>query len=147
MKIGIIKAPFAAAAMLLVMSATAQAQDTFLVDCSTLEGLNTTMGYLTFTSDDTTSKDRVGLEGKLDAAQAKFDEGNMCDAGLKVSDFHTRVFKLDNADKPKMTETEPGAIECALTGSQAIAEDWLTGCEDAGDPPRGNGGGKGPKDK
>jgi hypothetical protein len=147
MKIGIIKAPLAAAAMLLVMSATAQAQDTFLVDCASLEGLNTTMGYLTFASDATTSKDRDGLEGKLDDAQAKLDEGKLCNAGLKISDFYSKVFSLDNATKAKIGETAPGAIDCALTGSQALSQDWLTGCEDPGDPPRGNGGGKGPKNK
>lgn len=142
MKIGILKTPLAATAMLLALSAGAQAQDA--VVCESLEGLNTTMAYLTFTNEE---KDRPSLQGKLDAAQAKIDEGNVCDAGLKVSDFNSKVFKLATASKTKIDETAPGAIRCALEGSAALAETWLTGCEDAGDPPRGNGGGKGPKDK
>lgn len=144
MKIGILKTPLATTALLLVLSATAQAQDTFDVDCTTLEGLNTTMAYLTFTNDE---KDRPALQGKLDEAQAKLDEDKVCDAGLKISDFNDKVFRLANARKTKIGESAPGALRCALEGSAALAETWLTGCEDAGDPPRGNGGGKGPKDK
>ena len=140
MKTGIFKAPLAATVLLLAISAGANAQDTFWVDCSTLEGLNTTMDYLTFTND---AKDRPSLQGKLDEAQAKIDEDKVCDAGLKVSDFNNKVFRLDNATKPKIGESADGAIQCALEGSQALAEAWRTGCEDAGVPPRG----KGPKNK
>lgn len=138
MKIGILKTPLAATALLLVLSATAQAQDTFPVDCTTLEGLNTTMDYLTFTNEE---KDRPSLQGKLDEAQAKLDESKVCDAGLKVSDFNNKVFRLANARKTKVGESAPGALRCALEGSQALSETWLDGCEPVSDPPRG----KGPK--
>ena len=137
MKIGILKAPLATTALLLAISTGAQAQD---IVCESLEGLNQTMAYLTFTNEE---KDRPALQGKLDEAQAKLDESKVCDAGLKVSDFNNKVFRLATARKTKIGESAPGALRCALEGSEALAETWRTGCEDAGDPPRG----KGPKDK
>jgi hypothetical protein len=132
--------PLAATALLLVLSATAQAQDTFWVDCETLEGLNTTMAYLTFTND---LKDRPALQGKLDEAQDKIDESKVCNAGLKISDFYNKVFKLSTARKTKIGESAPGALKCATEGSLALAKTWLDGCEPVDDPPRG----KGPKNK
>jgi len=140
MKIGILKAPLAATALLLAISTGAQAQD--VIVCETLEGLNTTMAYLTFTNEE---KDRPSLQGKLDEAQAKLDESKVCDAGLKVSDFNNKVFRLATARKTKIGESAPGALRCALEGSEALAETWLNGCEPVDDPPRGNGKGKGPK--
>ena len=133
-----IKGPLAAVAILLALGTTAQAQDAIV--CESLEGLNQTMDYLTFTNEE---KDRPSLQGKLDDAQAKLDEGKVCDAGLKISDFNRKVFRLATASKTKIGESGPGALRCALEGSEALAETWLTGCEPVDDPPRG----KGPKNK
>jgi hypothetical protein len=130
------KGPLAAAAILLALGTTAQGQD--VIVCESLEGLNQTMDHLTFTNEE---KDRPSLQGKLDEAQAKLDEGIVCDAGLKVSDFNNKVFRLATARKTKIGESAPGALRCALEGSEALAETWLDGCEPVGDPPRG----KGPK--
>ena len=137
MKIRIIRMPLAVTALLLAISTGAQAQ---VIVCESLEGLNQTMAYLTFTNEE---KDRASLQGKLDEAQAKVDESKVCDAGLKVSDFNNKVFRLDTARKTKIDESAPGALRCALEGSEALADDWLDGCEPVGDPPRGKG--KGPK--
>jgi len=136
MKNWISKGPLAAVAILLALGTTAQAQD--IIVCESLEGLNQTMNYLTFTNEE---KDRPSLQGKLDQAQEKLDEGKVCDAGLKINDFNDKIFRLSTARKTKIDETAPGALRCAYEGSKALAKTWLDGCEDAGDPPRG----KGPK--
>ena len=136
MKNWISKGPLAAVAILLALGTTAQAQD--IIVCESLEGLNQTMNYLTFTNEE---KDRPSLQGKLDEAQEKLDEGKVCDAGLKINDFNDKIFRLSMARKTKIDETAPGALRCAYEGSKALAEEWLDGCVDAGDPPRG----KGPK--
>ena len=133
-----IKGPLAAATILLALGATAQAQETIV--CESLEGLNQTMNYLNFTNEE---KDRPSLQGKLDDAQAKLDEGKVCDAGLKINDFNDKIFRLSTARKTKIGESAPGALRCAFEGSEALAETWLAGCEPVDDPPRG----KGPKNK
>jgi len=139
MKIRILKTPLAATALLLALSTTADAQD--VIVCESLAGLNDIMGYMTFTNEE---KDRPALLGKLYEAQAKIDESKVCDAGLKVSDFNYKVFKLAYARKTKVSDSLSGeAVRCALEGSQALAETWRTGCEAVSEPPRG----KGPKKK
>jgi len=137
MKIRILKTPLAATAMLLALGTTADAQD--VIVCESLEGLNDIMTYMMFTNED---KDRLALQAKLYEAQAKIDESKVCGAGLKVSDFHDKVFRLATARKTKVSDSLSGeAVRCALEGSQALAETWRTGCEAVSEPPRG----KGPK--
>ena len=138
MKTRLLKMPLAATAMLLALSTTADAQD--VIVCESLEGLNDIMTYMMFTNED---KDRLALQAKLYEAQAKIDESKVCGAGLKVSDFHDKVFRLATARKTKVGESLPGAVRCALEGSEALAETWRTGCEAVSEPPRG----KGPKTK
>jgi hypothetical protein len=139
MKIGILKKPLAATALLLALSTTADAQD--VIVCESLAGLNDTMTYMAFTNED---KDRLALQGKLDEAQVKILESKICDAGLKVSDFNYKLYRLATARKTKVSDSLSGeAVRCALEGSQALAETWRTGCEAVSEPPRG----KGPKKK
>jgi hypothetical protein len=117
MKIGILKKPLAATALLLALSTTADAQD--VIVCESLAGLNDTMTYMAFTNE-------------------------ICDAGLKVSDFNYKLYRLATARKTKVSDSLSGeAVRCALEGSQALAETWRTGCEAVSEPPRG----KGPKKK
>lgn len=123
----------AAVMLLLTLGGTATAGE--VIVCESLEGLNSCLTYLTFTND----KDRIGLQGKLDDAQAKISENKICDAGLKVSDFNAKLFRLATATKPKVSETFDDIVRCALEGSKALANTWLEGCPDAGDPPRGKG--------
>jgi len=116
---------FAASGLLLVlgMAAPAQAED---IICETLEGLNKAMPFLILSD-----KDRLGLQGKLDMAYAKIEEGKTCDASFKVADFNAKIVQLDGARKTKIGETQygAGAIECARTGSDALAKSLN---EDAG---------------
>ena len=99
---------------------------------------------------DVTGKDRDGLEGKLAQADAKLLESNFCDAAQKVDDFGSKVSTLKKSSSPeklKISDDFGGqAIDCLIIGAGHLAEDLLSGqsCEDAGDPPRGNGKGKGP---
>lgn len=134
MKIGTLKMPLAATTMLLALGTTADAQD--VIVCESLTGLNEIMVYMTFTNED---KDRPALQAKLDEAQEKIDQSKVCDAGLKVSDFNYKVFRLDSARKTKVGESLPGAVQCALEGSEALAETWRTGCDAVSEPPRGKG--------
>lgn len=139
MKFGIMKMPLAAVGLLLALSATADAQD--VIVCESLAGLNDIMFYMTFTNED---KDRLALQGKLDESQEKIDESKVCDAGLKISDFNYKLYRLATARKTKVSDSLSGeAVRCALEGSQALADTWRTGCEAVSEPPRG----KGPKAK
>ena len=108
---------FAASGLLLVlgMAAPAQADD---IICETLEGLNKAMPFLILSH-----KDGLGLQGKLDMADAKIEEGKTCDAHFKVVDFNTKVGQLVGARKPKIGETHDGAVNCALNGSRIVADD------------------------
>lgn len=138
MKLKMIKGTLAATLVFLGLSVGAQAKaDTH---CATLEGLNETMFYLAFTNEE---KDRPSLQGKLDDAQAKLDESKVCNAGQKIDDFNWSLTRLAMADKTKVWETAPLALDCALEGSAALAEAWLTDCEPVPTRPRG----KGPKNK
>jgi hypothetical protein len=107
---------FAASGLLLVlgMAAPAQADD---IICETLEGLNKAMPFLILSH-----KDGLGLQGKLDMADAKIEEGKTCDASFKVADFNAKIEQLVGARKTKIGETYYGAIECAQTGSAALAK-------------------------
>ena len=137
MKIGILKMPLAATALLLVLSGTAQAQDTYDVHCDTLDGLYDATAELEFTND----KDRTGLQGKVTEAQAKLAEGKDCDATQKLRDYDSKLAKLFSAAKPKVSEPHPGTLECIAVALETFIDD--TCADDAGDPPRG----KGPKNK
>jgi hypothetical protein len=135
MKIGILKMPLAATALLLVLSGTAQAQDTYDVHCDTLDGLYDATAELEFTTD----KDRTGLQGKVTEAQAKLAEGKDCDATQKLRDYQSKLDKLLGAAKPKVSEEpHPGTLACIFLALDTFIDD---NC--AGDPPRG----KGPKKK
>ena len=117
---------------------TVQAEEELIV-CEDLDGLNSCLTYLKFTNE----KDRTGLQKKLVEAKAKLED-KVCDAGLKVSDFNTKLSRLASASKPKVRDELEGlAVKCALEGSAALAKSLLIGCEPVSDPPRG----KGPKIK
>lgn len=139
MKTGKIAVQLAAAILmlgLLGLTTRAQAED---IVCASLDGLNQTMIYLSFVND----KDGLSLQGKLDEAQDKLDESKVCDAGQKIDDFNYKLTRLATASKTKVEATDPDgeAVLCALTGSEALAAEWLDGCGDVPDRPRG----KGPK--
>jgi hypothetical protein len=125
---------FAASGLLLVlgMAAPAQADD---INCGTLSGLNEAMPFLILSD-----KDRLGLQGKLDMAYAKIEEGKTCDAHFKVDDFNAKVGQLVGARKTKIDESHDGAVNCALDGSRIVADDL-----DKDDSCVKNG--KGPKNK
>jgi len=135
MKIGILKAPLAATALLLVLSGTAQAQDTYDVHCSTLDGLHDATGELTFTND----KDLISLQGKVREAQEKLADGKDCDATQKLRDYESKLMKLFVADKPKVEEEYTGTVDCINLALETFIDE---NCEDAGPPPRGKGKGR-----
>ena len=137
MSIGKQKLHVAAAALMLGLLALASGSRAHAdIHCATLQGLNDTMDYLAFTNED---KDRPSLQGKLDEAQKKLEDSNVCDAGQKIDDFNNKLDKLALATKTKVSETAPGALRCAREGSEALAADWLTGCEPVPERPRGKG--------
>ena len=124
------------AAALFTVGLPAQAQATDGVDCSTLEGLREATGYLVFTN----AKDLTSLQGKVDEAIAKTAEGKTCDATQKLRDYESKLTRLFEAAKPKVSAPHPGTEECI---GYALATHIDDSCAEAGDPPRG----KGPKNK
>lgn len=70
-------------------------------------------------------KDRAGLLGKLDNAQAKLDEGKFDDAIGKLTDFRETVIALRAAAKPKLSADDAqkllDAVDLAIACINAIA--------------------------
>ena len=67
-----------------------------------IDAVRSAVGGVTFLSRQA-AKDEAGLLTKLDAAQAKLDEGKFEDAVQKLIDFKNAVIALRDAGKPKMS--------------------------------------------
>ena len=134
-------------AALLLAGGTAQA-DFHPPECTEESKLLTTLEELEYTN---RSKDLPGLQSKIEQAFYKVNsEGKFCDGVGKLQDFQNKLRQLVHATKPKAVDPDyPTNLKCLVGGTSELIEDWQKiaadngGCEDAGDPPRGNG----PKNK
>ncbi|HET9439401.1 MAG TPA: hypothetical protein VFO52_04495, partial [Longimicrobiales bacterium] len=105
-------------------SATGTIAMTSVAECGAdITAVEQAVGEVTFLGRQA-DKDRAGLQGKLDNAQVKLDEGKFADTIDKLTDFRETVIALRDAAKPKLSAADAqkllDAVDMALACVSAI---------------------------